>query len=258
MVWLRDVIDHSFDDSEGQHLDPWCVRAMRLVSCSTDCADSVWFWQCVELPCETIWHTTLSQNTLEDMLNRYSPELHGSNTPLQLAAVAAASNLAPDIPKALEQFIAAIITHGAELHEADHYHTPLLLYLSILAGNRYLTPLPDSRPRALLNRLKPWLKALQHTGVDLVAYGAEESICFSAYHCLEDPIPPLRYWHAFEDLTFSNEVFYFTFTYGPTPEDWTVQLNRVFEQYVGDFWQIPGLVDEEEVLAMPGGWIDEV
>ncbi|KAM0707437.1 hypothetical protein Q7P35_004082 [Cladosporium inversicolor] len=239
-IWLRDVIDHCLDDSEEMHLD-LCV----------------WLWQCVELPCETIWHTLLSQDTLEDMLDRYSPELHGRNTPLQLAAVAAASNLAPEMPKALAHFIAAIIAHGAELHEADHYHTPLLLYLCILAGNRYLTPLPDSRPRVLLNRLKPWLKALQHVGVDLVAYGAEESLRFRAYCSLGNSVPPSLYWHDFENLTFSNEVFYFTFTYGPTPEDWTVQLEREFDQYVGDFWQMPGLVDEDEVPAMPGGWVDE-
>jgi hypothetical protein len=102
-----------------------------------------------------------------------------------------------------------------------------------------------------------WLKILQRAGVDLVAYGTEEHRQFLTYRSLENPEPPLLYWCEIQPLDFSDEIFYIDITYGPTPEDWTVQLDRMFDQYVGDFWEMPGLFDEVEVRTVPGAWIDQ-
>jgi hypothetical protein len=66
----------------------------------------------------------------------------------------------------------------------------------------------------------------------------------------------LIYWYDLGGLIFSLEVHHFSFSYGPMPEDWTIQLDDMSDQYVGDFWQMPGLLDES-VPTVPGVWVDD-
>lgn len=104
--------------------------------------------------------------------------------------------------------------------------------------------------------LHVWLNILQAVGVDLIVYGIEESRMSHAYRSMESPTPALQLWHDNAPWSFNNEVFYFTFSYGPTPEDWIVQIDHTCEQYASDFWQSLGIQDEPDVRAMPGNWID--
>lgn len=97
---------------------------------------------------------------------------------------------------------------------------------------------------------------LQRAGMDLIAYGAKESRRFSKYRSLKNPVPPLQYWHDLRPWRFNDEVLYFTLSYGPNLEDWTAQLDMA-EQYAGDFWQMPGLLDDSRIRAVPGGWVDD-
>jgi hypothetical protein len=232
--------------------------------CSPEDADSIWFWQCLEQFdwALTNWRAKPSEEFMRDMLNRYMPECHGSKTPLQLAAVATAYHLAnkkSDRIQYLEGIVAAIVATGVGLHEGDHYLTPLLLFLSTFSGSRYRA-IGGLRPRDIQSGLRVWLKILHDTGTDLVSYGFEEAHRYLAYRALEDPTPPLEYWSGANHWVFpvSDDMFCFTFTYGPTLEDWTVELDRMVEQYVGNFWQMPGLLNEYGIRAMPGGWIEDV
>lgn len=261
MIWLRDLYGDVVEDAtKDDWPSPFIQRAMRLLLCSSEDADSIWFWQFVEVA-TTGFNTVLSEEIVKDMLNRYVPEYHDNRTPLQLAAAATAYHLPGhlhDQTRSLEVIITAIIATGAGLHDGDHHHTPLLIFLTTIAGCKYWFEDSPSKPRDIRRGLMVWLKILQNAGVDLATYGAQESRRFLAYRRLDSPAPPLLHWHNAQGILFSDEVFYFSFTYGPTPEDWTVQLERVFEQYVGEFWQIPGLADGDEIRTMPGGWIDEV
>ena len=221
---------------------------MRLLACSPEDADSVWFWQCVEIPIIG-WDDVPSRETIKDVLHRYVPANHGDRTPLQLVAVRTAFELAINTQHAAD-LAAVFIAAGLKLHEGDNYHTPLLLFLSVFPRIGFV------RTRDIRRGLVAWLKILQTAGVDLALYGAQEHRQFLAYRSLESPVPPLLYWHELEPSSFSDEVFHFSISYGPTPEDWTVQLDHMFDQYVGDFWRMPGLL-EEHVRAVPGAWIDD-
>ena len=260
LIWLYDlyggVAGIAFEEA---YATSEATKAMRLVLCSPDDADSVWFWHFIENTTAGL-STVPSEETVKDMLNRYVPEHHGNRTPLQLAAVAIGRNLSDAHPsqlgitRGLEVIIAAIIANGVGLHDGDHHHTPLLLFLTaILERPIWYQHLP-SRPREIQRGIMAWLKIMQKAGVDLVAYGAEESRRFLAFRSLERHVPPLLYWND-SGMYISDEAPRFTFSYGPTPEDWTVRLDRMVEQYVGDFWQMPGLLDEH-VPTVPGAWVD--
>ena len=260
MIWLHDTF-YDADDVNAEQLNLFLSpQATRLRLCAPEEADSVWFWQHLE----TIGRSrriTPSEDLIIDMLNRYMPEHHGGNTPMQLAAVAIAIALAwknSGNIEFLEGIVATMIANGVPLHEGDHHHTPLLQFLVAFLRSEHYSYGFASRPRDIQRGLLEWLKILQRNGVELLSYGAEESRLHVAYRALKDPIPLLTYWHDLDDVFFSKDVINFSFTYGPTPEDWTVQLDHAIEQYLGDFWQMPGLLDEDETRAMPGGWIDEV
>lgn len=259
MVWLQEYCGDSFDDACPEpHWYAHYLRAMRLLLCSPDDADSIWFWQYLEVPINP-WKIVCSKKAIKDMVARYIPLNHGGKTPLQLVAVAARFSVPmrstqrwPFGIRWLKRIIAAIITTGAGLHEGDQHHTPLLLFLTSILAQIYWDDSGhpfQSRPRVLK-------RGLQHNGVDLVAYGAEERRQFLAYRCLEDPVPPLIYWYFLNGPFISLEVYHFSFSYGPTPEDWTIQLDYMINQYVGDFWKMPGLLDEN-VRAVPGAWVDD-
>jgi hypothetical protein len=237
---------------------------MQLLRCSSEDADSVWFWQCLEQPINT-WTVARSEEVIKDMLNRFRPEYHGSKTPLQLAAVCAATYLSwispsqklPDM-RCLEGIIAAIITTGAEVHGGNHHHTPLMLFLATVSERGSWSSEHHPRSREIQRKLVMWLKILQRAGVDLVAYGSEERRQFRIYCSLEVPVPPLLHWHNTIFSIFTKEVLHFNVSFGPEPEDWRVQLDHMIDQYVGDFWQMPGLLDGDKIRGMPGSWIEEV
>jgi hypothetical protein len=264
MIWLSGIYGDAIDAPQNQGLDPHVLRALRILRCSPEDADSIWFWQSFENPI-TLWHTVRSSEAIKDMLNRYVPEQHGNKTPLQLAAVCTASHLSlhhpfqelPDM-RCVEGVIAAIIAAGADVHDGDHHHTPLILFLTAVSGNYGGYSNCHPRPRDIQHRLVIWLKIIERNGIDLVAYGAEESYQQSAYRSSKDPKPPLDYWRDRFGVPCNNDTFYFTFSCGPTPEDWRVQMDHMVEQYVGDLWQMPGLLDEDDIRAMPGGWIEDV
>jgi hypothetical protein len=116
---------------------------MRLLLCSPEDADSIWFWQFIEFA-TTKLSSVPSEEYVKDMLNRYIPEHHGNKTILQLAAVATACHLphlprrahAPDKTSCLEAITTAIIATGSGLHEGNHHHTPLLLFLAAVSGRK--------------------------------------------------------------------------------------------------------------------------
>lgn len=169
-------------------------------------------------------------------------------------------SLAPDRSKVLQSFetmIVCIIESGADLHEASHHNTPLIVLLAYSTHVRRIRSKESAktRPRDLRSILQAWLKILRAAGVDLIAYGAQESRIFRIFRSLVDPRPQLQLWYDLDPWWFSNEVFHFTITYGPTPEDWTVQLDMA-EQYAGDFWRMPDLSDGSDLQAIPGSWID--
>ncbi|GAB7329277.1 hypothetical protein MBLNU13_g01083t1 [Cladosporium sp. NU13] len=264
LIWLNDIHGGVAEDAfEDELFLRFRKRAMRLLLCSPEDADGIWFWQFLEIATSEL-NTVPSEETVKNMLARYIPEHHGGKTPLQLAAVATACHLSMldlsrkllDNTRCLEVIIATILATGAGLHEGDQHHTPLLLFLTAIPGRDYWDFDFHSRPREIQRALMVWLKILQNAGVDLAAYGAEESCQLLAYRRLEYPVPSLLYWHDARISMFSDEVFHFTLSYGPEPEDWTVQLDHMTDQYVGDFWQMPGLLDRN-IQAVPGAWIDE-
>lgn len=255
LIWLRGFYS---DDVEEASVEQYHIvakpRTTRLLLCSPEDADSIWFWQCLENP----WMIRDIHPTDGDhaMLNRYIPEHHDGKTPLQLTAVITAVALAWDnqsLFKFLEGFIAIIIATGVGPHDGDHYHTPLVLFLTAILHYS------SRRPRDMRRMLLGWIKILQRAGVDLVSYGAEETRQHLAYRALEDPIPQRLYLRDVMIFTpaLSDEVFYFTFSYGPEPHDWTVQLDHQIDQYVHEFWQMPGLLDDSEVRVVPGAWVDD-
>lgn len=264
LIWLRDLYDGIVENAfEDEYWSACNKKAMRLMLCPPEDADGIWFWQFLEssAPC---LRTVPSEETIKDMLSRYIPEHHGEKTPLQLAAVATghthseldlSQELLYDKSRCLEVIIAAIIASGAGLHEGDDYHTPLLLFLATIDERKLWDNDFRARSRKLKRGLIVWLKIMQNAGVDLVAYGAEESRRLLAYRSLECPNSPLLYW-PYPHQWFSNGLPHFTFSYGPTPEDWTVWQDHMVEEYVGDFWQMSGLL-AEDARPIPGAWIDQ-
>ena len=151
-----------------------------------------------------------------------------------------------------------MIATGAGLHVGDHHHTPLLLFLASFPGRKCWYEQQRSSLGETWSGLMVWLKILQRSGVDLVAYGAEESRQFLANRSMEEHVPPLLYWQEIEPCEFNDDAFRFGLIfYGPAPEDWTVELDRMVEQYVDQFWKMPGLLDENDSRAVPGAWVDD-
>jgi hypothetical protein len=261
LLWLNDVYsgmaeDPLVDSPPGSDYS----KATRLLSCPQERADGIYFWQCFEEPCLTQSFGGFSKTYCQDMLNQYVPEHCDGRTPLQLSAVNFGYSLAyeqSETIQSLETMISCIIESGADLHEADHCHTPFILFLAYFASARRFwdKKAAETRPRDLRRAVVAWLSILQRAGVDLVAYGAQESCVVQAFRSMNQPLPQLQRWFETSFSQFSDEVFYFTFSYGQTPEFWTVQLDIV-EDYASDFWQMPGLLEATQVHAIPGSWID--
>ena len=184
MVWLNEYCGEAFDNVR---LEPnryaLYLRAMRLLLCSPEDADSIWFWQCVEMP-PMGWSDVPSRETVKDMLHRYVPANHGGKTPLQLLAVHTAIKLSREYLGKIRHakgLAAVVIAAGTKLHEGDHCHTPLLIFLSVYSGSRFWPDETATRTRDIRRGLVAWLKILQKAGVDLASYGAEEHRQFLTY-----------------------------------------------------------------------------
>jgi hypothetical protein len=268
MLRLNDMYEEAIDNGcEEQEQYYGYSEAIRLLSCSKESADSIHFWQCFERPYWMDGLDTFSERYCQDMLSQYVPDHHNGRTPLQFSAINLAYALTGkcfltrdelNVSRNMEMMIVLIIQSGADVHEAVSGYTPLALFLkAIPATFRFLgslSKIDDLRPRSLRGVLKVWLNILQSTGVDLTAYGAEESSRVRARYFKEDPLPLPQSWDRYRRI-FGDELYYFTFTYGPTPDDWTVQFDMV-EEYLSDFWRMPNLLDEPNVQAIPGSWID--
>lgn len=259
LMWLRDA---NGDDYCHFSVEKSWPEKMRILSCPSAQADNVWTWCILSFPpLSDDALRVLSHISVKDLLNNYIPQDHGCMTPLQILAVHSASCLVTDrwdMFDVLKDIISALVTSDAHLHTGDHCQTPLLLFLSTLVGVQDLvwgiTQAP--RPRLLRRCLMWWLKTLQHGGVDLVRYGSKEEQTLQAFESLEDPIPPLQHWQDMFWWYFRDDIFHFKITYGPQPEDWTVQIDPPLEQYAWDFWQMTRLQHERQSLPMPGSWID--
>jgi hypothetical protein len=256
MLWLNDVYSGMPDDPLVDF--PWSSgysNAIRLLSCSQERANGIYIWQCFEKPYLVYRYKGIfSKKYCQDMLSQFVPEHHDGKTPLQLSAINLAYALAgdlPDMPQNMEMMIVSIIECGADLHEALHSYTPFALFLRSIASTLRYRSYASSRPRDLRRMLKGWLNILQRSGVDLVTYGAEESRTHVAPCSIENPTQPWD-WSYFAA---GDQLYYFAFSYGSMPSDWTVQFDMV-EEYASDFWRMPGLLGETEVRAIPGSWID--
>jgi hypothetical protein len=273
MMWLNNLYEEAiYDYPETVKRAPVFSKAIRLVSCSNESADSIHFWQCFEDPTRMEKCGIFSKKKYsQDMLSQYVPEHYDCRTPLQLSAVNLAYALVCDVHdlrQNLKMMILLIIESGADLHEAYHCYTPLQLLLStfpsgVAAGDVH-GKLVDSSSRNLQRILREWLKILQRAGVDLNAYGVEESRQCHIDCSMEDSRNALEIWHdnnpwgVWHDDNpwfFSGVISRFTFSYGPTPDDWTVQPD-MSEEYLVDFWSMVGLLGETELRALPGSWID--
>jgi hypothetical protein len=262
LLWLNDLYEESIDDAPRESKrSPVASKVIQLLSCSQQRANSIGFWQFFEDPFLAKRFGTLSGSYIRDMLSQYTSEHHHGRTALQLAAVNVAFNLAsgpPTLLRNLELMIALIIESGADLHVAKYGYTPLALFLKAIPaslrsrGDR--SGVADLRPRSLRRMLKVWLNILQSAGVDLTAYGAEESRKAQTHYFVEHPLPPAQPWER-DRWIFGDELYYFTFSYGPMPDDWTVELDMA-EQCAGDFWRMQDLSDESELQAIPGSWVD--
>jgi hypothetical protein len=260
MRWLNDIHEEAIDDTPNRlkrYL--YYSRAVQILSCSKESANSIHFWHCFEQPYLIQKFGIFSKSYREDMLSQYVSGHHHGRTPLQLSAVNLAYSLAlkeTEMFQNLETMIVCIIEGGADIHEADHYHTPFIVFLAYFTGARHLRSkeAAQMRPRDLRRVMKAWLSILQRAGVNLVAYGAQESRIHQAFRSMGKPLRRLQPWYNANSWGF-RDIFYFTFSYGPTPEAWIIQLDMV-EEYASDFWRMPDLSDESVLQAIPGSWID--
>jgi hypothetical protein len=136
MLWLTDLFEEA-DPPAGPIHDPFYSLAAHLLSHSKRKANSIFFWQRFENPMMSEKLLTLSKRYCQDMLSQYVPAHHDGRTPLHLFIFNLAYRLARNqIPVAqeLETMVFCIIKSGADLHEADRFHTPLSLFLNYVLG----------------------------------------------------------------------------------------------------------------------------
>lgn len=278
IAWLRDISDEA--DQDGRYTlnyHPSKSRALQFLACPLEDLDSVGFWHALE-DCSGIMRLLpFSDQLIKEMLDRYKSTNHNGKLPLQLLVVPYGASVTwhlrttdigrgfPDGPirkelacsahwlDYLEKTLAIVISRGANIHEADQCHTPLLLFLTGCLGYKFWGHF-EVRPGALRRRLLFWLRTLQRAGVDLARHGAEESRAFEKCRSLEESIMAVPCWHHEELLAYAVDLPSFTFFYGPRPEDWTVELDLPVEEYASEFWQMPGLYDEWATKAVPGSW----
>lgn len=261
LLWLNEVCDGAVDDLPDALL-PKSLPTFRLLTCSEERANSIAFWQMFESSSAIHWLCTSSAMLMKDMLSQYVPEHHNGRTPLQLSASNLAYSLAyevPDTPQSLETMISLIIASGADLHETYYGYTLLHIFLGTLRTShcRYDAELPELRPRHLRRMLKTWLNILQRAGVDLSMYGSEEIHRSQEHRSVQGRAPLIYPWSNWNTFTSKDEFNYFVFSYGPTPDDWTVQFDHMVDEYMGDFWRMLDTQDQTRTRAVPGSWIDD-
>jgi hypothetical protein len=175
-----------------------------------------------------------------------------------------------------EGLIIKAVELGLDLHDGGDGVSPLLNLLHIIINT---CPMVSTRRQVqtMHKRLKNWLSLLQRAGVDLSLYGQEECRLLAdlQYTC-EHPwlwSGKLRDQRSIsEELMAANPEFsfdvhntvaVFTFTYGPSPDDWKLWFCHPGDRYAGPFWR---MIEEESLLEgvehpvgshVPGAWQDD-
>jgi hypothetical protein len=124
--------------------------------------------------------------------------------------------------------------------------------------------------------IQKWVSILQESGVDLMLYGEQESISISK-HCrtafdsdaieasrneVRNVLPsssarltfirPERYGRKMWNSNHWIPIRLLELKFGPTPREWEIVWVPEFEWMAKEFWQMI----EQEVIIMPGSWID--
>lgn len=93
-----------------------------------------------------------------------------------------------------------------------------------------------------IKAMRLWLEDLASAGVDLKRYGECESQYLTE---LKKSLNPYVV-----DLL---EYLPYGFTYGSSPDDWSLFMRSEVEAYAGEFWELV----EPAKMYIPGGWVDE-
>lgn len=161
-------------------------------------------------------------------------------------------------------FLKELISQGADLHAiSSGFHTPFLelltsrLYLPSIEFNSAFMkfsvstlddresmehPVSGSDHSTLLQDRKlswilyTWLESLQECGVDLHEYGRKETDLHKQ---------GLVSWEVISDFLSSDRLLLTSFTYGPSPSDWTLDL------------EYPRKDTTESLAKVPGGWVED-
>lgn len=94
----------------------------------------------------------------------------------------------------------------------------------------------------LRKTLKKWLDLLVRLGIDLQAYGKEESLLYKRERMALNF--DLRLQRRFRKIL--------GFKYGPRVEDWELWIFEPSDKYAGEFWYLI----ENPILEIPGAWVD--
>ena len=101
----------------------------------------------------------------------------------------------------------------------------------------------------LLKILRRWLNHLMLGGIDLEKFGRAELRLFRENSALKS----YRWIFLFSVLEKKTGPILVKFTYGPRPEDWTLEWDMQSEEFAEDFWEIV----ENPPLRIPGAWEDD-
>jgi hypothetical protein len=166
------------------------------------------------------------------------------------------------------RLICKVVAAGADLNALDAWgRTPLctLIHRYSIFFRRHLF----NRRLGQLHILGCWLQDLFDVGIDLLQYGALESLAVQKRRDQEPTLEcacSIYYGSGLkpEECERSNECCSPTrlinLHYGTRPEDWIFWLSEKTDEFVGDFWSMieePVEFEAEDcpmVLKMPGSW----
>jgi hypothetical protein len=163
-----------------------------------------------------------------------------------------------------------VVAAGADLNTLDAWgRTPLCLLIHRFPA--FPLGLEYKHQWDLLHLLKFWLEDLFDVGIDLLQYGALESLAVQKRRD-QEPTPECACFDYYgsgwepEECERRNECYSPTrlinLHYGTRPEDWMFWLSEPADEFAGDFWstiEYPLELDEEDrpmVFKMPGSWND--
>lgn len=101
-----------------------------------------------------------------------------------------------------------------------------------------------------MSTVRIYLHNLKEAGVDLVSYGRKEKKLHR--QLTWKPFVCYGLWDAIDSPTIEHDLV--GFTYGPSPDDWTVWLSEPTDVFAGDFWTM--IESPWEPERMPGAWIE--